>query len=116
MKLNAFDSAYRQIIRVDKSGVLSIGASFVNENKLEGKYVVICKDEDDREKKFLYLTYNINGNGKLLKKTKNGTYSFTNKQITDYYTNKTKSIKFIFKRKISDKNEPYFLFERIEEK
>ncbi len=116
MKLSVFDSGDRQIIRVNKAGQITISAAFVHGNKLEGKHVILCKDDDDKDRKFLYLTYNLNSQGALIKKSKNGIYSFTNKQIAEYFVNKSKSLKFSFLRRISEKNEPYFLFEKKEEK
>lgn len=112
MKLTVFDKTEKQIIRINKNGLITLSAEFVHENKLDGKHIVLLKDEDDKEKRFLYLTYNLNGNGTMIKKSKNGMYQLSNKQLAEHYEGRQKSIKFSFLRRISDKNEPYFLFEK----
>jgi len=112
MKLVPFDNAERQIIRINNHGMITISAAFVHENHLEGKNITLMKDEEDKDKKFLYVTYSLNGNGVHLKKNKTGSFIITNKCIAEYFSGKASSIKFLFLRRISDKNEPYFLFEK----
>lgn len=106
-------------IHLSANGMMSIAANFINQHQLWGnKRVLFSLDEDDKQKKYLYLTIDQTGlepGSKLIVKSKAGSVQMSVRRIAEAFSLKGKKADFKYTKKITDGARPYFQFERMVE-
>lgn len=105
-------------INFSPNGSLTILSDLVKQFKLDQKRVLFAVDQDDKDRKYLFMTIDEtaqNPKSVQIKKIKSGSYQITVKALVRELKIEGKKAHFVYLKKITEQAKPFFQFERVGE-
>lgn len=105
-------------MRINNHGTVTLSLSLVRTLGLNSKKFLFALDEDDKDRKYIYLTIDETGqspNAYTVSKKSSGTYQLAVTELRKTIPVKGVSVSYSYSKKIIEKGKPYFQFERDSE-
>lgn len=105
-------------MRINKNGLVTLSLPLVRILGLNSRKFLFALDEDDKERKYIYLTIDETGqspNAYTVSKKTSGTYQLPVTELKKTIRVKGTSVNYSYSKKIIEMGKPYFQFERDSE-